>query len=209
VRPEPSTHLSDDQLLEAYLQTSGHAHIEACAACRTRYDRVASGLDELRETAMREADSVFTVARLHEQRDRIMRRLDRNGHIAAVLRFPNRFAADRGGRRVFGHAQRWIAGAAVAGLVAGLVLGFAVDRRVGSAQIAALGTMASPAGWHGTGAPADAAAGAVNASKDEQVLSDIEDALTGPTRRVRELRTIDALTIPDDVDVQEASFIPQ
>ena len=44
------------------------------------------------------------------------------------------------------------------------------------------------------------------AVKDEQVITEIEDALTGP-RRVLELNALDAMTTP--AELQEASFVPR
>ncbi len=90
-----------------------------------------------------------------------------------------------------------MAGAAAAGLVAGVFLGFAVDRRV-SAPVAARGT---------GGVPAIAGSWQPLAAQDEQMLTEIEDALTGPSRRVIELRALDAMTLP--AELQEASFAPR
>jgi hypothetical protein len=189
-------HLNDDQLLEAYFLAEDTAHLKACAACLSRFDRLARALEEAREDAALEADTVFTLDRLHDQRDRVMRRLERQGQSAEVLRFPHRFGSQRAAHRLLGPARRWVAGAAVAGLVAGVFLGFAVDRRV-STPLAATGTNALTANANRQYASA----------QDEQMLGEIEDALTGPSRRVVELRALDDMTMPPDL--QEASFIPR
>jgi hypothetical protein len=126
-----------------------------------------------------------------------LRRLERQGHPADVLRFPNRFGSGRAAHGLLGPARRWVAGAAVAGLVAGVFLGFAVDRRVtvpNAARRAAL-VVAASGDWQ----PASA--------QDEQILTEIEEALTGPSRRAVELRALDAMTMPPDL--QEASFVPR
>ena len=189
-------HLNEDQLMEAYFLATDNAHLNACHGCRTRYDELARALEHVREDAVREADAVFTADRLHDQRDRVLRRLERQGHHADVLRFPNRFGSHRAAHRLLGPARRWVAGAAVAGLVAGVFLGFAVDRRVGAPTAArGQGVAAAAANWQ----PASA--------QDEQMLTEIEEALTGSTRRVPELRTLDAMTMAPDL--QEASFVPR
>jgi anti-sigma factor RsiW len=192
-----SVHLNDEQLIETHFLAGDNAHLRACPGCRTRYEELARALEHLREDAVSEADAVFTPERLHDQRDRVLRRLERLGHPADVLRFPNRFGSHQSVHRLLGPARRWVAGAAVAGLVAGVFLGFAVDRRVGAPAADRRGVVA--AGAVGTWQPATA--------QDEQMLSEIEDALTGPARRVPELRTLDAMTIQPDL--QEASFVPR
>lgn len=199
--PHEGAHLSDDQLMETYVLTGDSRHLTACPECCARYDELAGALEQIRGEAAREADAVFTAERLHEQRDRILRRLERQGHLAEVLMFPHRSGSQQPAQRLLGPARRWVAGAAAAGLVAGLFLGFAVDRRVGSA-------VAAP------DAIAPAAAAAVSwqiaaeppAVRDEQIITEIEDALTGP-RRVLELNALDAMTTPPEL--QEASFVPR
>ena len=159
-------------------------------------EELSRALEAVREDAVREADGVFTAERLHEQRDRILRRLERLGHPAEVLLFPSRAADHAVVRRVLGPARRWIAGAAAAGLAAGLFLGFAMDRRVGPPATNHM-LQASPRldtlAW--SREPIDPG--------DEQILSEIDDAITGP-RRVLELRALDVMTTPPEL--QEASF---
>jgi hypothetical protein len=96
---------------------------------------------------------------------------------------------------VLGPARRWIAGAAAAGLAAGVFLGFAVDHSTAVGR-----------GDRMLQAPAIAEALARSRwadPRDEQILSDIEDSLVGP-RHVLELRAIDVMTTP--ADLQRASF---
>jgi hypothetical protein len=188
-------HLNDDQLMETYFLGEDNAHVNGCRDCRVRYDDLARALEHVREDAVRQADAVFTQERLHDQRERVLRRLERQGHPADVLRFPNRSGSDRAAHRLLGPARRWVAGAAVAGLVAGVFLGFAVDRRVAGPAVARRTAIVATGAWQPASAP------------DEQILTEIEDALTGPSRRVLELRALDAMTMPPDL--QEASFVPQ
>jgi len=190
-------HLNDDQLLEAYFFAADTAHLSVCPHFLARFDELTHTMEQVRHDAAREADAVFTPDRLHDQRDRVMRRLERQGQSADVLRFPNRFGSQRAPHRLLGPARRWVAGAAAAGLVAGVFLGFAVDRQVNA-----------PAA--GTRAPALLSTSANRqyaSAQDEQMLGEIEDVLVGPTRRVSELRALDDMTMPPDL--QEASFIPR
>jgi hypothetical protein len=195
-----NNHLNDEQLLEAYFLAADTAHLKTCADCVRRFDDLASVMEQVRDDAAREADAVFTPDRLHDQRDRVMRRLERHGQSAEVLRFPNRFGSQRAPHRLLGPARRWVAGAAVAGLVAGVFLGFAVDRQVNA-----------PADTPRNNANAFLATPAVNrqyaSAQDEQILGEIEDVLSGPARRVSELRALDDMTMPPEL--QEASFIPR
>ena len=191
----PATHLDDAQLMEAYVLASDHAHLAECAHCKARFEGLGAALEQMREDAVLEADRVFTSEKLHEQRDRILRRLERQGHPAEVLPFPSRSPQYPAVNRVLGPARRWIAGAAAAGLAAGVFLGFAVDH---SASMGRGNRMLQ--------APAIAEAIARTRRvdpRDEVIMSDIEDALVGP-RHVLELQAIDVMTTP--ADLQRASF---
>ena len=192
-----SPHLTDDQLMEAYVLAGAEedAHLCVCRPCQVRFDDLVRLLQQVREDADREADSVFTSEQLHEQRDRIMRRIERHGHPAEVVMFPHRAAGQAAVQRVLGPARRWVAGAAAAGLAAGLFLGFAMDRRIHYAAIDdAIQQSASRA--------AAAAAWTARDARDDQFFTEIEDALMGS--RAVELRAIDAMTTP--VEIQEVSY---
>jgi hypothetical protein len=187
-------HLDDAQLMEAYVLVSDHAHLGECEHCKARFDGLGVALEQIREDAVAEADRVFTSEKLHEQRDRILRRLERQGHPAEVLPFPSRSPQYPAVNRVLGPARRWIAGAAAAGLAAGVFLGFAVDH---SSSVRGNRILQAPA-------IAEAIARARRADpRDERIMSDIEDALVGP-RHVLELQAIDVMTTP--ADLQRASF---
>ena len=190
-------HLNDEQLLEAYFLSADTAHLRTCASCVSRFDDLARIMEQVRSDAAREADTVFTPDRLQGQRDRVLRRLERQGQSAEVLRFPNRFGSQRAAHRLLGPARRWVAGAAAAGLVAGVFLGFAVDRRVNA-----------PAAANQNAALLATAAGRQYPSaQDEEILGEIEEVLNGPSRRIVELRALDDMTMPPDL--QEVSFVPR
>jgi hypothetical protein len=203
MRPSDDTldlaHLTDDQLVEIHLLLSDDQHLRTCPACERRYQALVGALEQVRDEAISQADAVFTAERLHDQRERILRRLERHEHPAEVLLFPSRSGQEQATRHLLSPVRRWVAAAAVAGLVAGLFLGFAVDRRVGSlagptSRAVSLGTTAQRSTTD------------VSISRDEEMLSEIEDALMGP-RKVLELGVIDMMTTP--AELQDASFDPQ
>jgi hypothetical protein len=196
-------HLTDVQLMEVYVSGSESGHLAGCDDCRARYHDLARSLEQIREDAVSEADAVFTDERLHDQRERILRRLERHGHPADVVMFPNRAGSRQAAYRLLlGPARRWVAGAAAAGLVAGLFLGFAVDRRVGS--ISARRTTKPSAkvtavAWQRGSVEHPSMA----AMQDEEILTDIEDVLTGP-HRLLEMRVLDDMTTPPELQKQES-----
>ena len=191
-------HLTDDQLMETCVLDGEHEHLSACRPCKTRFDELVRSLQQMHAAAVREADGVFTAERLHDQRDRIMRRIERHDHPAEVVAFPYHPApAHASVHRLFGPARRWIAGAAAAGLAAGVFLGFVVDRsthfRAGDQAI----HQAAP----GASVALQAAAA------DDQFLSEIDEALIGS--RAREMRpdlsAIDLMTTPPEI--REVSYV--
>jgi hypothetical protein len=192
-----SAHLSDDQLMEAYVLAGEDGHLVVCRQCKARFDNLVRALQQVRDDAIREADSIFTAEQLHEQRERIMRRLERHGHPAEVVMFPHRAASQAAVRRVLGPARRWVAGAAAAGLAAGLFLGFALDRRARYAAIDDVfqqsAARAATAVWK---------ARVISDARDDEFFIEIEDALMGS--RAVELRAIDAMTTP--VEIREVSY---
>jgi hypothetical protein len=199
-------HLTEDQLMEVYLFASEGPHLNGCDECRARYDSLIRSLEQFREDAVSEADAVFTTQRLHDQRDRILRRLQRHGHPGEVVMFPNRGGTERVAYRLLlGPARRWVAGAAVAGLVAGLFLGFAADRRVGSISARRIIKPSAAVAWQRGSIDRPAMA----AIQDEQMLTEIEDVITGP-HRLLEMRVLDDMTTPPELQKQEQeSVVPQ
>ena len=100
------------------------SHLRTCGECRVRYGAFASWLDSTRADAHAEADEVFTRDRLTTQQAQIFRRLESLEHPARIIAFP-RFtrpvSVRPGGRR------RWIAAAAMVGLITGVGLGRVLD----------------------------------------------------------------------------------
>jgi hypothetical protein len=102
------------------------AHLDVCQQCRSRYEAFSDWLARIQEDARSEADEAFTPERLAAQQAQVMRRLEALERPARVIAFP-KFA--RPITSTQGHAQRWVAGAAAAGLVIGLAAGQFLDIR--------------------------------------------------------------------------------
>ncbi|RPI52924.1 MAG: hypothetical protein EHM55_15255 [Acidobacteria bacterium] len=189
------SHLSDDQLLEVYVLAGDNRHLHSCRQCTTRFDELVRSLRHMHEAAVREADSTFTAERLQDQRERIMRRIERHDHPAEVVAFPQRTANQPAVHRLLGPARRWVAAAAAAGLAAGMFLGFAMDRRIHYAVVDHSAPQSAPA-------PARQAE-----LRDDQFFLEVEAALVGS--RVREMRpdlgAIDLMTTP--LEIREVTYV--
>jgi hypothetical protein len=121
------THLSDDRLVELAMNEcpSGDEqhHLGACTACEQRRVETARLLDESFISAREDADAAFTAERLARQQSRIFERLALEDRPARVIAFP---AAPEGSPIMVPRtrpASRWVAAAAVAGLVVGVAAG--------------------------------------------------------------------------------------
>ena len=101
-------------------------HLAECARCRNRYEAFVGWLDRIHDDARDEADEAFPPERLAAQQAQVLRRLEAIERPARVIVFP-KFA--RPVTSTQGHAQRWVAGAAAAGLLIGLAAGQFVDIR--------------------------------------------------------------------------------
>jgi hypothetical protein len=125
-------HLGDDEFAGLWStavasgQPVADPHLAACAQCRARYAAFTGWLDRVHDDAVGEAEDAFPPERLAAQQAQIMRRLEALERPARVIAFP-RFA--RPVTSTQGHAQRWVAAAAAAGLVIGLAAGQFFDVR--------------------------------------------------------------------------------
>jgi hypothetical protein len=179
-------HLSARELAELWPDGGAHPHVSTCDDCRAEYDALAKVFLAARDAAD-EADEHFTPDRLAAQHAHILRRLENAERPARVLHFPlstRPFPSARNG------ARRWIAAAAAAGLLTGIVAGRALEfgnpwrnsPRVQPETQTLASSRRTPVMTAGTTA----------GTNDERLLREIEDALVEP--RVDELRAIDALT---------------
>lgn len=193
--PVTGSHLSDDQLLEIYVVAGENRHLTSCRACKAKFDELVRSIQHMHDAAVREADHAFTADVLHEQRDHIMRRIERHDHPAEVVAFPQRAPSQPAVHRLLGPARRWIAGAAAAGLAAGMFLGFAMDRRMHYAAV----DHALPAALPAPSLQANAL--------DDQFFLEVEAALV--RSRIREMRpelsAIDLMTTP--AEIREVTYV--
>ena len=101
-------------------------HLASCAQCRSRYAAFTDWLERIHDDAATEAEEAFPPERLAAQQAQVLRRLEALERPARVIAFP-RFS--RPVTSTQGHAQRWVAAAAAAGLVIGLAAGQLFDIR--------------------------------------------------------------------------------
>jgi hypothetical protein len=94
--------------------------MDACPACRARYDALARWLGDVAGTLRDEADELLTPERLATQQAQIARRLEAVDRPVRVLAFPKAARAVISGHS---HVRRWVTVAAAACLIAGFGLG--------------------------------------------------------------------------------------
>ena len=195
------SHVSERELMAlgspgAPVSPSVHDHVRQCDRCGRRLAELSLFREELCSTLQASADEAISPGRLMVQRQRIASRLERlwtHAGPATVLRFPSTFQIRTGT-----HARhRWIAAAALAGLLVGLGAGRVVfwpgvPQAVPGEGVADRSLAGSPSGYQ-QAAQAEHVA-------DEAFLLEIATALEAP--RVLELQAIDAWT----PSVREASL---
>ena len=186
-------HLSDDRLIEVCLLEAAsiaeQEHLGACARCDARRARLRSLLDDVSGAAVAEADAAFPPDRLARQQARILSQLQHDGRPGRLIAFPAGHAHEPTVSRTR-PSTRWIAAAAVAGLVIGVLAGrFGHDYplgRPGGTRIAVTRSADAP----------DLRTGAIleisTAVSEEEFLSQIEIAIDGPAAAA--LQPLDDLT---------------
>jgi hypothetical protein len=124
------THVSDDQLIEVCLAADGSAAHAAdwtsCGQCRSRHAVLSEMLSDVRTAADVETATAFPADRLARQRARIMHRLESEGRPGRVISFPAGSHPQEPTLRRTRPASRWIAAAAAAAFVVGLLAGHLV-----------------------------------------------------------------------------------
>jgi hypothetical protein len=129
------SHLSDDQLIELCL---GGAHVvHGCPSCETRRAALAALLDEVTAAATQEADAAFPAERLARQHARILQRVEQDGRPGRLIAFPAGYAQEPSPLRVRPRT-RWIAAAAAAAFVIGLLAGHLAHDIPGRAGVSAV-----------------------------------------------------------------------
>jgi hypothetical protein len=191
-------HLSDDRLIEVCLleapSNAEQQHLGSCVRCDGRRARLQTLLDDVSGTAAAEADAAFPPERLARQQARILAHLLHDGRPARVIAFP----AGNGHESLASRTRpstRWIAAAAVAGLVIGVIAGrfghdYSLLGRPGSARVVVARTAEAPA-LRAAGNTGTLREVSVDIS-DEEFLSQIELAIDGPAAAA--LQPLDDLT---------------
>jgi hypothetical protein len=120
------SHLSDDQLAEVCLQSAPaeteRQHLERCSLCEGRRVDLARLLADVTDAARADADAVFSPERLDRQQSLILSRIAQEMPHGRVISFPSGHGHPPELRRAHPN-RRWIASAAAAGLVIGLLGG--------------------------------------------------------------------------------------
>ncbi len=185
-------HLDDDRLMAAQigqwpLRRRERAHLAACGTCAARLREWQAALAGTRATADTVADEAFPADRLARQRRAILDRVQRL-ESARVLAFPTTPAPVAGRPARLG--TRWVAAAAAAGLLVGVVTGQYVNfvpHRPRLQQVAA-SALARTARL----VPGPTHAHARVVPTDDEFLSQVDTAIQSP--HVPELQAIDDLT---------------
>lgn len=184
-------HLSDDRLIDVCLDRAPAAterqHLEGCDACEERRANLARLLADVSAVADAEAAAIFTPERLSRQHARILQRVEQEARHGRVISFPAAHAQESTLLRAR-PGNRWIAGAAAAGLVIGLLGGhFARDLPTGLPPDAA-----RPASLTGRGASAATLQAVSTTMSEEEFLGRLEVAIEGTSGFA--LRPLDDLT---------------
>ena len=186
-------HLSDDRLIEVCLLEAAsiaeQEHLGGCARCDARRARLRNLLDEVSGAAVTEADAAFPPDRLARQQARILSQLQHDGRPGRLIAFPAGHAHEPTVSRTR-PSTRWIAAAAVAGLVIGVLAGrFGHDYSLGRPGGTRIGvTRSADVPELRTGAILEIS----TAVSEEEFLSQIEIAIDGPAAAA--LQPLDDLT---------------
>jgi hypothetical protein len=115
------------------------AHMDRCDICAERAIGFGRWLDDVRALGDADVDAVFPAERLAAQQAQIMRRLEQLDQPARVIAFPRHLRLD--GQAEHGHrvSAGWVAVAAAAGLVLG-VIGSQVSARFTNSSAAKTAT---------------------------------------------------------------------
>ena len=189
-------HLSDDRLIEVCLLEAAsiaeQEHLGACARCDARRARLRNLLDDVSGAAVTEADAAFPPDRLARQQARILSQLQHDGRPGRLIAFPAGHAHEPTVSRTR-PSTRWIAAAAAAGLVIGVIAGrfghdYSFGRPGGTRIVVSRSADAPDLRAGGTGAIREISAG----FSEEEFLSQIEIAIDGPAAAA--LQPLDDLT---------------
>jgi len=193
-----ANHLSDDRLIELCmldaLSSAEQQHLSTCARCDARRVNMQRLLEEVSDVATADADAAFPLERLNRQQARILARLQHEGRPARVIAFPAGHPPHEPIASRRRPASRWIAAAAVGGLVVGVIAGrLGHDysfQRAGISRVIASRAVEQPElrAPVTTGAIREVAA----AISDDEFLDQLETAIDAPAAAA--LQPLDDLT---------------
>jgi hypothetical protein len=120
-------HLSEDRLVELYFTSTPSAqeqqHLGVCHDCDHRRSSIAHLLDEAGQASIEDVEAAFPAERLARQQMQILERAEASAGPGRVIAFPTAPAPLPGVISRTSPTTRWVAAAAVAGLVVGIVAG--------------------------------------------------------------------------------------
>jgi hypothetical protein len=114
-------HLSESALVEVWSSGLRPGHLERCDQCATRALEMSRWLEDVQALGRADADAVFSDDRLTAQRGQVLDRLAQLDRPSKVISFP---AASAAARQPFNDRRvnpGWLAAAAAAGLMIGVV----------------------------------------------------------------------------------------
>ena len=164
------------------LSPAEQQHLSTCVQCDVRRVHMQRLLDDVSETATAAADAAFPLERLNRQQARILARLQHEGRPARVIAFPAGHAPYEPVASRTRPASRWIAAAAVGGLIVGVIAGrIGHDYsfpRAGTPRVIAAHTIEEPE------LRAPGTAGAIRevaaSISDDEFLDQLETAIDAP-----------------------------
>jgi anti-sigma factor RsiW len=193
-------HPADDRLIALYFgdeeagvdeRRAVRQHLHGCETCTWRYTELTAPLERLRQDAAGEADEVFTPARLDAQRAKVLARLTEEAPASRIIPFPASGA--RPDRSVVRRPlTRWVAAAAAAGILVGVVGGRLLENGTASSVAKAPVARTVIAALPGSDAVSDSLTETAAIEGDEAVISEIEQAVF--THRITALSALDDLT---------------
>jgi anti-sigma factor RsiW len=190
-------HPADDRLIAIYFgdeeaseenRRAVRQHLHGCETCTWRYTELTAPLERLRQDAASEADEVFTATRLDAQRAKILDRLDDRAHLSHVVPFPA--SSTRLSRSVIHRPLgRWIAAAAAAGLLVGILTGRLLESDTNRTSPAGHSARTVAAPPH---VVSDGPAASDSAESEEAMITEIEAAAR--SQRIPALAALDEMT---------------
>jgi anti-sigma factor RsiW len=193
-------HPADDRLIALYFgdeeagaeeRRSVRQHLHGCETCTWRYTELTAPLERLRQDAGGEADEVFTPARLDAQRTAILDRITQAVPASRVIPFPA--ASARLDRSIVRRPiARWIAAAAAAGILVGIMAGRLLETGATRSVAAPPATHTVMAARPGAEVLSDSPTPMAGSERDEAVMSEIDQAVF--SHRITALSALDELT---------------